>query len=301
MVGCTTPPAPVADALTVGDHGGVQRHELEQPPRLTIHRGSTQTPMNWPALVNEALQADVVILGEQHNDAIGHAVQLALVKAIVQQAPRAAVALEMLERDEQPLLDDYRDGIIDANTFAKLTQSEQWAGKGSWGAWYQPIIDVGIDNGALVIAANAPRRYVRRARTNGFDSLDNIDRTRKGFFTTPRKPLMGPYRDRFMDLMAGHGDEVDLEVQESFFRAQQMWDATMADSVVDTVRAGHRPVILLVGRFHSDRGGGTVQFIEQAWPWVKILVISLEPSLHPGDTPSGGVVEHDDIVVFTNP
>ena len=257
--------------------------------------------MDWHTLIEEALQADVVILGEQHNDAIGHAVQLAFVQAVIEQAPRAAVALEMLERDEQLLLDDYRDGIIDAKTFATLTQSEQWAGKGSWEAWYQPIIDAAIHNDVLVVAANAPRRYVRRARTDGFDSLNKIDRTRKALFTTPRKPLTGPYRDRFMDLMAGHGTDVDTEMQEAFFRAQQTWDATMAKSVIDAVRSGHRPVMLLVGRFHSDRGGGTVQFIEQARPWGKVLVISLEPDVHPSDAQSEDALEHDDIVIFTNP
>jgi uncharacterized iron-regulated protein len=285
---------------------GALRHTLEQPPQLTIQRGTDATVMDWNTLIDHAVDADVVILGEQHNDAIGHAVQLAIVEAVTARTRRAAVAFEMLECDEQPLLDDYRDGLIDAETFAKLTNSQTWAGKGSWEAWYQPVIDAGLNNDAALIAANAPRRYVRAVRTKGFDALNKLDRTRAAFVKIPKPRITGDYRDRFMELMSGHGDDVDPGVQESFFRSQQIWDATMADSVLKALRMGRRPVLLLVGRFHSDREGGTVRCITRARPNAKVLVISLEPNRSPGEPETfndgdQASAQHNDVIVFTAP
>ena len=59
---------------------------------------------------------DVVLLGEQHDHFIGHAVQLAVVEDVMEKYPGSVLALEMLERDEQPLLDDYMENLITAKT-----------------------------------------------------------------------------------------------------------------------------------------------------------------------------------------
>ena len=262
LVGCSAPqPSPA------------QRVDLTQPESLEI-MGVVDS---WSGLVNRAAAADVVILGEQHDDALGHAVQLALVEAVLDRTKNGAVALEMLERDEQMLVSDYRDGVLDAEDFAKATGSQRWAGAGSWTAWYQPIIDSAISHGAEVIAANAPRRYVRLVRTDGFNAVDALDADRRNMVVVPEPPLGGHYRQRFVELMGDHSDVPDLDIVDAFFRAQSMWDATMADSVVQALKRGCRPVFLLVGRFHSDHEGGTVQCIRRAMPETDLLCISLEP------------------------
>ncbi|MCH2135417.1 MAG: ChaN family lipoprotein [Phycisphaerales bacterium] len=268
---------------------------LDSPQSLLIE--GENGPITFDALVTRAAEADVVVLGEQHDDALGHAVQLALFEAIVQRCPEAALALEMLERDEQGLIADYRDGIIDAKKFAALTRSSAWAGEGSWDAWYGPIVDAAISQQAAVVAANAPRRYVTLARTDGFDALQALDGDRRTLVDLPEPPLSGPYRDRFMELMLDEDGtpHVADDVAEAFFRAQQVWDATMASSVVRALEHGHRPVVLLVGRFHSDYEGGTVELIKRAKPEAAILTVSLEPE----DARAEADLGRADVVVFT--
>lgn len=253
----------------------VQRHTGDIRTETRAHRPTGQT-VAWSVFIDDLSGADIVVLGEQHDDAIGHAVQRAVVEDLL--APgQGAVALEMLERDEQMLIEDYRDGVIDAATFAELTDSVSWAGPGSWSAWYQPVIDAAIERGAGVVAANAPRRYVRLARTQGWDRLQGLDPARRQLVQHPSPEITGDYRDRFMDLMGGHGDDVDTERLESFFRAQQVWDATMAASTAQALGTYGRPVILLVGRFHSDAQGGTVTQLQQRLPAARIVTVSLEP------------------------
>ena len=282
VTGCNTPrEAPVQASMVV---------VREQ---LTIRDGQTGDEISWATMLSRMDGADVIILGEQHNDATGHAVQLAVVEDMLDQSDgQGGVALEMLERDEQVLLDDYRDEIIDAKTFVKLSESTSWAGKGSWAAWYQPIIDAALERDAVVIAANAPRRYVRLARTGGWDKLDELDASRRVLVDRPDTPMTGAYRDRFIELMGGHSNpdsDLDdtsqanakleaLELAESFFRSQQVWDATMAASVSIALRQSGPPVILLVGRFHSDSEGGTPNQIKRICPSAKVVTISLEPA-----------------------
>jgi len=81
-------------------------------------------------------------------------------------------------------------------------------------------------------------------------------------------------------MRAGHGGDnvhsLSDEDIESYFRAQQVWDATMAGSIV---RASfrHDKVVHVVGRFHSDFDGGLVQRVRARKPWAKVLTISLQP------------------------
>ena len=79
--------------------------------------------MQWSDLMDRVEKADVVLLGELHDHAVGHAVQLAVIDDVLEKWPSSTVAFEMLERDEQILVDDYMDGNIDADTLASLTGS----------------------------------------------------------------------------------------------------------------------------------------------------------------------------------
>lgn len=299
--------------LTIGC-GGPQKAPVEASTvdvrtSLRVLDGRTGEKLRWDAFMARLRGADVVVLGEQHDDATGHAVQLAVVEDLLDQSPGSGgVALEMLERDEQVLLEDYRDKIIDAETFATLSGSASWSG---WKVWYQPVIDAAIERGAAVIAANAPRRYVRLARTGGWERLDDLDATRRQLVDRPDTPMTGAYRDRFMELMGGHDDpaaggeddtqaQADaLELVESYFRSQQVWDATMAASVSEALRQSGPPVMLLVGRFHSDRGGGTTLQIKRLHPAARVVTISLEPAC--GEVEFDEAMPQADFVVCTGP
>lgn len=257
-------------------NSGTGVDSVEQARSLPMFRGDTGLPVTWNELLVAANWADVIIIGEQHDDAVGHAVQLAVIQDVLTTRARSAVSMEMLERDEQAVLDDYLEGIIDAATLAKLTFSESWAGEGSWIDWYQPMIDAAKNVGAPVIAANAPRRYVRLARTAGYDRMRALPSDRRRLFDLPRRQPDDLYRQRFFDLMSGDGAHGSAEQSAAAFRSQQVWDATMAASIVHTRKQGAPAVVHVVGQFHSDFNGGLVQQIRARSPGARILVISMQ-------------------------
>ncbi len=276
-LGCTsTPNGPIH----VSDVGLLVREDV------AIIEPVSNDRVDWSELLFQIDKADVILLGEQHDHAVGHAIQLAVVEDVMDKYPNSVLALEMLERDEQDLVDDYMGGFIDAKTFATLTRSTNWGAKGGWVTWYQPIIDAVKDRGGMVVAANAPRRYVRLARTDGYERIDELPIGRRVYIDYPKELSGGKYRERFWDF-ANHGDEeepeeINLDVLDPndpllpVFRSQQAWDATMAQSVVNALSSDNRKVVLLVGQFHVEYDGGIVQELRQRAPHTKVLVISIQ-------------------------
>jgi len=246
---------------------------------------------DWAWLLGQIAEADIVLLGEQHDHVVGHAVQLAVIEDSLDVFPKSVVAFEMLERDEQSRVDDYMDGVIDAAAFATLTHSTNWAGQDTWSAWYQPIIDATKCRGGSVIAANAPRRYVKLARTGGFERIDLLPQTRRELVDYPKKLSSGRYRERFWEL-ADHGEEgeekAEIEVDTiddddpllPMFRSQQTWDATMAQSIASVMESGEfKKTFLIVGQFHVEYDGGVVQELRKRAPDSKVFSISIQRHL----------------------
>jgi len=70
-------------------------------------------------------------------------------------------------------------------------------------------------------------------------------------------------------------DEEMAAKLEGRLRAQSLWDWTMGESVVRGLEGGARPMVQVVGRFHSDFRGGLAQAIEKMRPGVRVLVVSV--------------------------
>jgi uncharacterized iron-regulated protein len=253
--------------------------EQHGPRSLAMFHGSDGAPIDWNGLWNGIRWADIVVVGEQHDDANAHEVQQAIWSETIAAWPGSAVSLEMLERDEQPTVDAYLAGEIDAPTFVERTGSRDWASKGTWDDFYQPVIDEAKAAKAPVIAANAPREYVRRARTEGYEALASLPADERALFALPAKDPPASYRARFRDFMSGNGErEVDEARVDEVLRSQRMWDATMADSIVRAYERlpSHAKVVHLVGQFHSEYDGGLVSEIQARAPGAKVLTITVQ-------------------------
>lgn len=242
----------------------------------------------WDALLDLAQKADIIVLGEQHDDRMAHRFQ-AEFTAVLATAGPLAVCMEMFERDEQPFVDAYLAGSISQKTLVDVTDSRDWAAPGTWDEFYQPIVDAARAAKLPVIAANAPRRFTRLGRLESFDSLAQFAPTYPDQFVVPGPIEQGAYSDRFKATMSAHSAPpakrekgaatampamTDTQI-EGMFRAQQVWDATMADSVVKAWRV-HGKAVLMVGQFHTDHDGGLLLRMKAAAQEAKMLTISLD-------------------------
>ncbi len=241
-------------------------------------------PADWSALLTAACNADFVLIGENHGHPLGLESAAALWEDMLPRCPRAALAMEFIERDEQSRLDDYLTGITDEATFRKRTNRVD----GNYPPGHAQMIAATKSAGRPVIAANAPRSYVRLARTDGFDRLAALTPEQKRLFRIPDQlpPRGTRYRDDFDNLMRedpGHSpaaptnSAADAERSaklDATFRAQSMWDWTMSESIARASKDNNAPVLLVVGRFHIDFDGGLPQALRLQSPNSNILRIS---------------------------
>ena len=262
---------------------------------LPAFDGLTAEPVTGRDLAARLASADVIILGETHDDAVGHRLQTRLVQAALPgNGNGGALALEMLERGGSI-------GDVEGSSLVR------WR---DWEDFYWPSIQAARRAGRPVIAANAPQEYVTVARVAGFDTLENLNETTRRNFRIPPAGFEADardYSDRFTQAIPG-GHSVsdattlpastrptrDTAAASSFFDAQLLRDATMADSVVDARRRHGGPVVLLVGQFHTDFDGGLTQLVRRYNPRLRVLNVSLVPAdgnrLRPEDAGRADVV-----------
>lgn len=234
---------------------------------------------SWADLVEVCVDADAVLVGETHGHRVGLSAAAALWRDLLARADAPVLLMEFYERDRQGALDDYLTGVIDDTGLDKAAHRT----KGNNPPGHRAMIEAAKTADRPVIAANAPRRYVSLARNESFERLAGLTPLQQQLFVIPDPMPGGGYRDRFFEMMSdmgGHGEdeeEPDPEetriMVEGFFRSQSVWDATMADSVRRAIDAGARPAVLIVGRFHVEREGGTVQMLTRTSPPVRLITL----------------------------
>lgn len=229
---------------------------------LKLFNGLNGAPMTWSQLVQAASEADVVLIGESHGHPVGLAAAARLWDEVSANSASAALSLEFFERDDQVALDDYLTGVTESEDDFKAAAGRRGS---NYPAGHRAMVETARANDQTVIAANAPRRYVSMARKEGFDALRELGQEQQRLFVVPESLTEGRYREKFFEMMQEHSGPENPDAPpvdgEGFFRSQNVWDATMADSILRAAAAGARPVVHVVGQFHSDFSGGTVSRI----------------------------------------
>ena len=276
---------------------------------VQILDGHSGAPLAWGALLSAAAGADVVVIGENHGHPLGLAFAAALWEDLLARpdAGRAALSMEFFERDQQVALDAYLAGIADERGFKRATGKTTDA---AYPPGHRAMIEAAKAKGVPVIAANAPRIYVSYAGKQPYEKLAALPEEHRRLFRIPGSLPIGRYRadyNAIMDMPHGMpGAETKPETPEqkaarldNGFRAQSLWDWTMADSILRAVNAGRAPVVHVVGRFHSDFRGGLIEAISAIRPATRIVTISTidaaASSLRPDDTGRA------DFVVYVGP
>jgi len=228
------------------------------------------------AIVEAAREADVVFLGELHDDDVAHAVQRQVLEGLRQRGARAVLAMEMFERDVQPLLDAYLAG--------RASEAEFLAGARPWPNYatdYRPLVELARARGWPVVASNAPRPLASLVSRGGLRALDTLAAASRAHVAAELRCPDDAYRTKFVALMgdmAGHGGAPadGAAMAQRFYEAQCVKDETMAESVAAALAPG-TTVVHVNGSFHSDEGLGAVERLRRRRPDARLLVISVAP------------------------
>jgi uncharacterized iron-regulated protein len=227
-------------------------------------------------IIEAAGRADVVFLGENHDDAVAHALQLEIFKAAFERYgkdKKVTLSLEMFERDVQTVIDEYLAGLISEQHF--LASSRPW---GNYKTDYRPLVEFARQNNLEVIAANAPRRYVNMVSRLGRDSLNRLSpEAKKWLAPLPYGEASDAYAAKFGALM-GQMSASETPVKHSpMLNAQALWDATMAYSIAENLKQNKNSLIVhLNGSFHTENRLGTVEHLQKYRPEARVLVVTMK-------------------------
>lgn len=245
-------------------------------------------PASLAGVVGAMARADVLVLGERHDDAAAHALERALWDAALAAGRPAVLSLEMVETDAQTVLDEYLAGLIRESDW--LAASRPWSNY----ADYRPLVEAAREHGAPVVAANAPGRYVSLVAREGMGALDSLGATALGWLPPDPAPASAPLAAAFADAMGGmaHGSGPSVD---AMLAAQNLRDATMAWRVAGALRQHPGALVVHVnGSFHSAGRLGVPEHLARLAPDARVVVVTMTPNAP--ETPTA-----DDFVIQTAP
>jgi uncharacterized iron-regulated protein len=259
--------------------------------RVHVAEGRDGGALAWSSVVERAARSDFTLIGEVHGHPDGLAIAAELFSEVARQA-RPTLCLEFFERDEQADLDAYVAGRTTEEELLRATDKDEQ----SYPPGHRAMVETAKAKGLAVVAANAPRRYAKLARSEGYDALGALPEEERALFSIPEELPGGGYAKRFAEAMGGHGES---HHGGDFFLAQALWDDTMADSAVRAHERFGAPVVAVAGRFHIDHDGGLPQLVRRRRPEAALLTVSVidaEPTRLEGDEAGRA-----DVVIFVGP
>lgn len=205
--------------------------------------------------------ADVVILGETHDNGFHHRGQAAAIRAIM---PKAVV-FEMLSREQAAnvtpeLLPD-----------AKALEAALGWNATSWPDFelYYPVF--AALKGAKVVGAARPKSQVRQAYKEGAAAVLGPEASRYGLDQTlPQAQLDVRIQEQF----EAHCQAMPLGMMGGMVEAQRFRDAAFAAEVLKALANYGAPVVLIAGAGHARTDWAVPALLKQAEPEIRVLSLA---------------------------
>ncbi|MFZ6010983.1 MAG: ChaN family lipoprotein [Bacteroidota bacterium] len=219
--------------------------------------------VDFERMIQSLSNADVVLFGELHDNAISHWLELQVTKDLYGGNPAITMGMEMFEADDQIVLTEYLQGIIEEKHL--LSEAKVWD---NYKNDYKPLIEFAKEKKLDVVATNIPRRYANLVFRKGTDALTHLPAEAKQWIAPMPVEIdlsLPGYKD--MMAMSGHGSNMS---GENMAKSQAMKDATMAYFILK-----NRKDLFLHfhGSYHSQNYEGIGWYLKKADPKIKIATI----------------------------
>jgi uncharacterized iron-regulated protein len=253
---------------------------LSPAPGYTPHRvydTRHKKFIDFETLAARLAKADIVFVGEQHDDPATHRMELALLEGVARRRDSVTLALEMFERDVQPLLDGYLAGSTPEDELLK--SGRPWK---NYPTDYRPLVELARGRGWPVIASNVPRPFASSVARGGLGALDTLVPERRAQIAERISCPEDDYFKKFKAAMGpspshgGGGSDSAAVRLNRVYQAQCIKDETMGESVARAWRPGHL-VVHYNGSFHSDFRLGTAARARQRAEGADVVVVTAVP------------------------
>lgn len=248
------------------------------------------TPLDTVAMTGLFSKADYVLAGEEHPNPCDHEAQTGIVRRMTAMGLRPVIGFEMVPADRQAVLDAFNAGKL---AVADLPRALDW--QRTWGydfALYAPVFEAAREYGLPTFALNVPKGLVRKVARQGLGALSPRERASlPGALVPPDPAQLAALRevfDQHAAMRAGKpGKPAPLAAKAPepksapgddaaftrFTTVQSLWDTQMAARAhLARVRSG-RPVVIIAGGGHVERGWGIARRLAHFDPTARIVTI----------------------------
>lgn len=229
---------------------------------LTVLAGLARSDVAMATEIAKMEHADVIILGEAHDNPRHHQAQAAIVARLL---PRALV-FEMLTGDQAAMITVENRGNEHA-----LRRALDWDATG-WPdfSFYYPIFAAG--RSATIFGAGLPRQAARAAFEIGVVDYFGPD---AALFGLDQRLDDAEQADREAFQLEAHCNALPLDLLPKMVYLQRLRDATLAQSVLAAIDGVGGPVVVITGNGHARRDRGLAVNLEQARPGLRIHAVGL--------------------------
>ncbi|PCJ07432.1 MAG: hypothetical protein COB16_11060 [Rhodobacteraceae bacterium] len=233
-----------------------------------------------PDVVQMLAAADVVILGEVHDNGAHHQMQADLLSAL---APKAVV-WEMITQAQAETL-----AAIDLSDADHVSAQLDWVSSG-WPefALYAPVFAAA--QGARQFGGQVPRSVAGAVMENGAAEYFGKEAVVFGL-DVPLPEVEQQVREA--DQMANHCNAMPGEMLPMLVEFQRLRDASLAQAVVQALQATGGPVAVITGNGHARKDRGVPVYLATARPEISILSL--------GQSEAGQVAGSFDLVLDAEP
>ena len=206
-------------------------------------------------------KADVVFLGEIHDDPVHHVYEHDVLRDLVASGRRPALVMEQFDADRQPRLEEARRRFpLDAGAVASGAGFDftGW----NW-SYYAPLVQTALQRDLPLVGANLDARAAMAA-AGGSAPAGAI---------AASKPLSAEGQAALRRAIAtGHCGMLSDAMVDRMAAAQRVRDAYIANAVVPYAERG---AVVIVGRGHARWDYGAVRELRARMPGTDIVAVGM--------------------------
>lgn len=239
--------------------------EMIKPTAGTIVSTREHKKINEETLLARITGADVVYLGEKHDNTHSHNVQLKVIKNLLKTGRNVSIGFELFRKSHQPLLDQWSRNDLSLDQLRQKLKSSGHNPK--LVDYYGDILDFARKKNLPLVGLKPSRKSVRRlvnhsrADTGASGQAPNADDDPQ------RKFLRKLFREH---PSTGHGFR-------RFVRVQQFWERKMAGNIHRSLSNSDQPgtMVVLTGNLHVLYDFGIPEKLSNLDDWVQLTILTL--------------------------
>ena len=228
---------------------------------------AAQRRVSEAELTARVAAADIVLVGETHDNPDHHRLEASLLRAFASAHPAPAVVFEMLNREQQPDID--ASLAAHAGDADALARAVAWESSG-WPAWsmYRPVFAAALASRGPILAAGLDRSAAMRIAHEGVSAVDPVLVPTFGLAAPLAADVQASLRH---EMSEAHCGMLPDSMLDSMVLVQRARDASMAERLHEGSQVRHA-ALLIAGAGHVRRDRGVPAQLTRAYGVTSIAV-----------------------------